>query len=51
MLAVFEIALVSAGKRSFSSSVAESDGEEPMTESGSMSSAMNCVSEWRHPGR
>ena len=41
MLVVFDMALVSAGKRSTSSSVVDSEGEEPMMESGSMSSAVN----------
>lgn len=38
---VLPIALVSEGNRSVSSSVLESEGDEPMTESGSTSSAEN----------
>jgi hypothetical protein len=53
VLVVLAMAFVSAGKRSASSSVVESEGDEPMMESGSMSSAVNvgeivlvnCVSE------
>jgi hypothetical protein len=41
ILAALAIAFVSAGKRSVSSSVAESEGEEPISESGSMSSAVD----------
>jgi hypothetical protein len=48
VLAVLAMALVSEGKRSASSSVAESEGDEPIRESGSMSSAVHeklCVSQ------
>ena len=52
-MVVLPIALVSEGNKSVSSSVVESEGDEPMMESGSMSSAVNvgeivlvnCVSE------